>query len=185
MTLRTHRLELSMATVDDVDAIFEACQDPDIQRYTTVPSPYTRADAVDFVARASQWWESATEATWAIRADGVLTGVVGLHRLGGGDAELGYWMSATHRGRGFLTEAATAVIDWGFSADGLELARIQWRAVVGNLSSARAARALGFHFEGTQRASLRNGSGVRADGWIAGLLPSDDRTPQPWPVLDA
>ena len=28
-------------------------------------------------------------------------------------------------------------------------------------------------------------NGQRDDGWIAGVLRSDDRMPQPWPVLDA
>ena len=76
------------------------------------------------------------------------------------------------------------MIDWAFSPEGLDLARIEWRAVVGNIASARAARTLGFRFEGTLRQALRNGSGDRDDGWIAGLLATDDRTPQPWPVLE-
>lgn len=183
VTLRTARLELSPVGEADVDAIFAACQDPDIQRYTTVPSPYRREDAIGFVAKTTQWWQDGAEATWAIRHGGELAGVVGLHRLGRGDGELGYWMTPAFRGRGLLTEASRAVLDWGFSPEGLELARIEWRAVAGNVASARAARALGFRYEGLLRDALRNGSGRRDDGWIAGLLPRDDRTPQPWAVL--
>ena len=52
VTLRTARLELSIPVDTDVDAIYDACQDPDIQRYTTVPSPYGRQDAVGFVRRS-------------------------------------------------------------------------------------------------------------------------------------
>jgi RimJ/RimL family protein N-acetyltransferase len=185
VTLTTERLTLSAVTPDDIDAIFEACQDAAIQRYTTVPSPYERHHAVEFVEKATTWWEEGSETTWAIRSEGALAGMVGLHRLGSGSGELGYWMTAAHRGRGLLTEAATCVIDWGFATDGLELARIEWRAVVGNEASARAARALGFRFEGTLRAALGNGLGTRDDAWIAGLLPGDDRTPQPWPVQEA
>lgn len=48
--------------------------------------------------------------------------------------------------------------------------------------SARAARALGFRYEGLQRQALTSPRG-RDDGWMAALLPDDDRTPVDWPVL--
>lgn len=183
MTLRTTRLELSAPTAGDVDAICEACQDELIQRFTTVPSPYERTHAEEFVQRAAQAWESGTETTWAIRRSGTLVGMVGLHRLGRGDGELGYWITPAARGQGVVTEAARAVVEWGFSPDGLALQRIEWRAVTANAASARVARALGFRFEGMSRAALVNAAGERSDGYLAGLLATDDRTPRPWPVL--
>lgn len=185
VTLRTARLELSVPSETDVEAIFAACQDPLIQRYTTVPSPYERSHAEGFVALAAQWWDAGSETTWAIRADGALAGMVGLHGLGRGSAELGYWMAPAYRGRGLLVEAARAVVDWGLSPGGLGLARIEWRAVAGNIASARVARGLGFRYEGMLRSALVSGAGIRDDGLIAGLLADDDRTVQPWPPLDA
>lgn len=183
VTLRTARLELSPPTVDDVDAIFEACQDPEIQRYTTVPSPYLREHAEGFIDKVAAWWADGSETVWAMRdADG-LAGMIGLHRLAAGSGEIGYWVTPRARGRGYLTEAGRAVIDWGFSEDGLALQRIEWRAVVGNVASARTARTLGFRYEGLLRQALVSGRG-RDDGWVAGLLRDDDRTPQPWPVLE-
>lgn len=184
VTLRTERLVLSLPTDDDVDAIFEACQDPDTQRYTTVPSPYERRHAEEFVPRVAAEWESGTHVTWAMREGDVLAGLIGLYRLNGrGDGELGYWVSPWSRRRGLLVEAARAVVDWGFSPDGLGLSRIEWNAVVGNTGSARSGRALGFRYEGLRRQALVSSTG-RDDGWVAGLLAADDRTPQPWPVLD-
>ena len=47
--LRTDRLVLRPYRPDDVDAVFAACQDPDNQRWLTIPSPYHRDDAVEFV----------------------------------------------------------------------------------------------------------------------------------------
>ncbi len=182
VTLRTERLVLSAPTADDVDAIFAACQDELIQRYTTVPSPYERSHAAGFVDLVAGWWDAGSETTWAIRSGPELAGMVGLHRLGSGTGEIGYWMAPGHRGRGLLSEACRAVIDWGFAADGLGLARIEWRAVVGNVASARTARALGFRYEGMLRRGLSSRRG-HEDGWVAGLLPDDDRAPRPWPVL--
>lgn len=186
VVLRTTRLELSPPTEADVDAIHEACQDPEIQRYTTVPSPYERKDAEEFVARTAEDWRSGAHLTWAMREGQVLAGTIGLYRLDGrGSGELGYWVSPWSRRRRLLVEAGEAVIDWGFAPDreGLHLDRIEWRAVVGNIGSARAARTLGFQFEGTLRQALVDSKG-RDDGWIAGLLRTDERMPHPWLVLE-
>ena len=184
VTLRTARLELSLPTDADVDAIFEACQDPGIQRYTPVPFPYDRSHAEGFVAQVPKDWEAGKNLTWAIYENGALVGTIGLYRVDGmGNGEIGFWMAPWARGGGRLAEASTAVIDWGFAGDGLALTRIEWRAVVGNVASAKAARALGFRSEGLLRRALANAK-YRDDGWIAALLKTDDRMPRPWPVLE-
>lgn len=183
VVLRTARLELSRPVAADADEIFEACQDAAIQRFTTVPSPYLRRHADEFVAKVAADWESGAHVTWAIRRRGDLVGMIGLYRLDGkGGGELGYWVSRAARGKGFATEASVPVLDWGFAADGLGLARIEWHAVVGNEASARAARALGFRYEGLRRRAIV-GQDRRDDGWLAALLATDDRTPQRWPAL--
>ncbi len=184
VTLTTERLELSVPTEADVDAIFAACQDPTLQRYTTVPSPYERQHAEGFIGYAATRWQDDLEATWAIREGDALVGMIGLNGITpAGAGEIGYWMAAPHRGRGLLTEAARAVVDWGLGARGAALARMEWRAVAGNTGSASVARKLGFRYEGLLRRAAANSFG-RDDAWIAGLLPADDRMPQPWPVLE-
>lgn len=184
MILRTERLELSAPHTGDVDGIFAACQDPGIQRYTTVPSPYTREHAKGFVASSAARWAAGVEVTWALRTlAGELAGMMGIHDIARGNGALGFWITPSARGRGLATEAGRAVVDWGFSPDGLALARIEWRAVVGNLGSARIAQRLGLRFEGTLRQEFTNARG-RDDGWVAGLLVTDDRMPHPWPILD-
>lgn len=184
VVLRTERLELSPPREADVEVIFRACQDADIQRYTTVPSPYERSHAEGFIPQVAAEWASGVSVTWAMREGTEFAGVVGLYGMtGNGTGELGYWVSPWSRRRGLLVEAARAVVDWGFSPDGADLVRIQWNAVVGNLGSARAARALGFRYEGLRRQALVNALG-RDDGWVAGLLATDDRMPQPWTVLE-
>lgn len=184
VVLRTARLELSIPRESDVDAIYLACQDPDTQRYTTVPSPYERQHAEGFIPIVASGWERGSDVIWAMRDGDSLAGMVGIHGLtGNGVGELGYWVSPWARRRGLLVEAASAVIDWGFSPDGAALGRLQWNAVVGNIGSARAARALGFRYEGLRRQALVNPH-HRDDGWVAGLLVDDDRMPRPWPVLE-
>ncbi|MCR2826604.1 GNAT family N-acetyltransferase [Microbacterium sp. zg.Y909] len=183
VTLRTSRLELSLPTEADADAVTAAAQDPEVARWTTLPSPYHRSHAVDFIAKAAEWWDAETELTWAVRSDGAWIGMLGLQHLHvGGDAEIGFWMAASARGQGYLGEAARAVIDFAFDPDGLGLQRIEWQAIVGNIPSARTARSLGFRYEGLMRRKLVDPRG-RHDGWVAGLLPTDDRSPVDWPIL--
>lgn len=184
VTLRSARLELSLPREEDVDAIFAACQDPGIQRYTPVPYPYERTHAEAFVAQVPKDWEAGRHLTWGIREDDELIGTIGLYRLeGDGNGEIGFWMAPDSRGGGRLREAADTVIDWAFSAEGASLTRIEWRAVVGNVASARVASALGFRYEGLLRQALANAK-YRDDGWIAALVKGDERMPQPWPVLE-
>ena len=65
---------------DDADAVHRACQDPDIQRWTTVPRPYLREDADTFVAKtAAEAWATGTGAPFAVcdAATGELLGSCG------------------------------------------------------------------------------------------------------------
>lgn len=48
VTLTTDRLLLRTVGPHDTDAVYDAVQDPDIQRWTTIPSPYLREHAAGF-----------------------------------------------------------------------------------------------------------------------------------------
>jgi RimJ/RimL family protein N-acetyltransferase len=184
VTLRTPRLVLRPPALSDVDAITAACQDPQIQRYVPVPVPYTREEAVSYVSEfCAHGWASGERLTWAVLEFGDLVGTVGLHGIADGGADIGYWLAPHARGRGIMREAAASVIDHAFDASvGLGLVRIGWRAYAGNTESAAVVRALGFRFEGVARLGAMGRDG-REDDWLAGLLATDDRTPEPWPVL--
>ena len=82
VTLRTPRLVLSHPLDSDVDALYEACQDPEIQRYTTVPSPYERRHAEEFVERVAKHWADGTEQSWVMRDGESVAGMIGLYRQG-------------------------------------------------------------------------------------------------------
>ncbi|WP_418606687.1 GNAT family N-acetyltransferase [Georgenia sp. SUBG003] len=173
-------LVLSPPTPDDIDRVTEICVDPDIQRWTTVPSPYTRDDAVTFLTEVvPAGWEQGAP-TWTIRtaADDRLVGMVGLHEVAHGRGEIGYWIAPDARGNGYLTRAIELVLDAAFGRMGLEL--VHWRADVGNWPSWRAVWRHGFRREGTVR-GLNVQRGKIKDGWIGSLHKDDPRTPvAPW-----
>lgn len=180
-------VRLTCPTSADVDTITRLCQDPAVQEWTTVPSPYTRADAVHFVERlVGPGWAQDRERTWAVRdADGSLAGMVGLGRRGPRGAEVGYWLGPGHRGRGLLHRSLHLLLDHAFaSADdgGMDVDRVEWRAFAGNWASWRAVWRVGFTFEG----ALRLGGvqrDVRRDEWVGSILRGEPREPRaPWPA---
>ncbi|MGW8566658.1 GNAT family N-acetyltransferase [Isoptericola sp. NPDC055881] len=188
--LTTDRVRLSVPTAADVDRIAEICTDPVIARWTTVPSPYTRADAEGFVDQfVADGWAEEKDFTWAVRApgedDGPVLAMVGMSREGAPGVqpagELGFWCAPEARGQGLMTAAARLVVDWAVDPEGLGLGVVRWRANVGNWASRRVAWKLGFRYEGMLR---RFGAqrGVLQDTWVGSYVPGDPREPnEPWP----
>ncbi|MFC7406824.1 GNAT family N-acetyltransferase [Georgenia alba] len=173
---------LSAPTAEDVDRITEICQDPDIQRWTTVPSPYAWADAEGFVSTVVPGGWRDGSPTWAIRVpdDGGtrLVGMVSLSDVADGKGEVGYWLAPDARGAGVMSAAVGLVLDEAFGSLGLDV--VQWRADLGNWASWRVVWRHGFRKEGTVRA-LNHSRGEWLDGWIGTLRKEDPREPvAPW-----
>ncbi|MBP0454294.1 GNAT family N-acetyltransferase [Kitasatospora sp. RG8] len=174
-TLGTERLILRAPQESDVDAIFEACQDAEIQRWTVVPSPYRREDAEFFVNDlAPDGRRTGDNLVWCVfeRGTGALVGSQGLVRCPGrpGTAEVGWWAVKEFRGRGYTVEAAREVARYGLTELGMR--RLEWVAYVGNEGSRAVAEKVGFRFEGTLR-SFAEQRGEFRDSWVAGLLAID------------
>ncbi|WNI31586.1 GNAT family N-acetyltransferase [Streptomyces sp. ITFR-6] len=174
ITLTTDRLLLRPFAPGDAAEVYAACQDPDIQRWTVVPSPYGRSDAELFTGRLSPaGWQDDSMYNFAVvlRDGGALTGALGLNRGNQpGTYEVGFWAAGEHRGRGYMTEAVRRAAHWTFTALGGD--RLEWRAETGNVPSRAVALRAGFVMEGDQRSGLLN-KGVRRDTWTGALLPSD------------
>src|SRR4051794_11619367 len=134
--LTTTRLLLRPIGSGDVDAVYAACQDPLIQRWTTVPSPYLREHAEQFACDyAPKAWAAGDAAVFGVTdiGTGELLASVGLHFDRGRDAgiaEIGYWTAVAARGRGVTTEAVAAVCAWGLATCGVQ--RLEWDAEGGN-----------------------------------------------------
>jgi RimJ/RimL family protein N-acetyltransferase len=130
-----------------VPAIAAACQDPDIARWTRVPSPYTERHASDFVS-------ARHETSFAITAlpSGELLGAIGIREHCEGVAEVGYWVKREARGRGVAMSALELVAGWAFEA--LNAARVQLVAEPGNEASLRVAEKVGFTREGVLRSYM-------------------------------
>lgn len=178
--LRGDGVVLAAPTRDDIDIITELCQDEDVQRWTTVPSPYTREDAEKFLSDiVDAGWQSGKELTWAVRdqEDRSILGMIGMHQRDQGSVEIGFWIGAASRRRGLTTTAARLVCEYALDPDGAGMERVIWRAAPGNWASRRVAWRLGFTFDGTIRRDLVL-RGVRRDCWIATLLAGEPMEPK-------
>jgi RimJ/RimL family protein N-acetyltransferase len=171
--LETERLILRAPIAADLDAIFEACQDAEIQQWTVIPSPYRREDAAYFIEElAREGWRSGRNPIWCVleKETGTLVGTQSLTARGPGAAEVGFWTTAEARGRGYGVEALRAVAHWAFTAR--ELRRLEWVAYAGNEPSLAMARKAGFTLEGTLR-SYGAQRGVWLDCWMGSLLATE------------
>ncbi|HEY6681939.1 MAG TPA: GNAT family N-acetyltransferase, partial [Propionibacteriaceae bacterium] len=168
----------------DLPAMVEQCRDPDMIRWTTVPTPeggYQLRDAEEFLALTAAGWTSGERLGWTIEgqrgAQRGFCGSIDLRVEGDGVAEVGFGLHPEARGRSIMKAALELVCGYGFDDLGLQV--IRWRAVVGNWPSRRVATRVGFVFDGAVRRLLVH-RGQLLDGWIATLTRDDPRRPQPW-----
>jgi RimJ/RimL family protein N-acetyltransferase len=184
VTLTTDRLVLRAVGPQDTEAVHAACQDPDIQRWTTLPSPYLPKHARGFTRQVvPDGWANGSMFTFGVfLPSGDLTGMLGLTMRAPGVAEIGFWAAREHRGNGYVTEAALTACCWAFAHASVD--RVEWRAEVGNHASRAVAERAGFTVEGVLRSGIDN-QGVRRDCWVGSLLPSDLGLPSTTPYLPA
>lgn len=189
ITLEAEGVRLRPWELSDVDAVFRECQDPEIQRWTTVPSPYLREHAEGFVLTSADRWAEGL-ASWAA-VDPVTATLIGSFGLVStptdGATEIGYWVSRDVRRQGVATRAVRLMCQWAFEE--MVVHRIQWQAQVGNVASRLVAESCGFTVEGVLRRGLRTREGEPpVDGWMGSLLPGEPmvrtraRVVPPWPV---
>jgi RimJ/RimL family protein N-acetyltransferase len=171
--LTGERVVLRRWRPSDVDEVHRVCQDPEIQRWTLVPVPYTRADAVAFTGElAEAGWASGESALFAVtdRGSGRLAGAMSVLRFHEGVAAVGYWTAPEARRGGRTAEALRLVTAWCFAERGC--ARVELTADVRNTGSRRVAESAGFVLEGIvrQRSVVR---GHRIDDALYSRLPTD------------
>jgi ribosomal-protein-serine acetyltransferase len=137
----------------------------------------TDAEASFRYAEASaQDWDAARACRLAIR-DRIgrrLIGVVGLEAFAHLhlSVELGYWLRLDACGKGLMTEAARATVDWAFRVLGAH--RVRVAAATDNHRSLGVIGRLGFRFEGIAREAERC-HGRWLDHAVFALLEGDPR----------
>jgi RimJ/RimL family protein N-acetyltransferase len=169
-TLTTDRLVLRAFTLDDAPRVQALAGRMEIARTTlTIPHPYEDGMAEEWISTHAQDFENQQVLNLAIcLRDGLLIGAIGLmpeleHRR----AEIGYWVGMEYWGHGYCTEAAQAVMQYGFKELGLE--RIYGFHFSNNPASGRVMEKLGMEKEGVMRRHIQKW-GQRCDVVCYGIL---------------
>ncbi|MEU6124307.1 GNAT family N-acetyltransferase [Streptomyces sp. NPDC047123] len=145
----------------DAAAVYEAFQDPVIQRWHARVAD-SQSEVRGWIEGWRRAWDGERDAYWAI-ADAGTDAVVGrvalrAMALGDGQAEVAYWTMPSARGRGVAPRAVTALTAWAFEEVGLH--RLELTHSTANEASCRVALKTGFAVEGTKRSAL-----LHEDGW--------------------
>lgn len=147
--LQTERLVLRPFTMANA---------PDVQRLAgeravasttlNIPHPYEDGVAEEWIATHAERFAEGSLACFAVTLrEGDLIGAISLTlRPEHGHAALGYWIGKPYWGRGYCTEAARAVIRYGFEELGLH--RIHASHLTRNPASGRVMQKVGMLHEG-------------------------------------
>ncbi len=149
LTLTGDGITLREWRSEDLDELVEMLDEPDIARWTPMPSPFDVEAGIAYLKRAYQGRISGRRIQLAITTDGgrplgevLLFGV----DLGLKEAELGYLVGVRHRRRGVASGALSLLSTYARST--LNLSRLLLRIDPGNTASTAVARRCGYRLTG-------------------------------------
>lgn len=160
---------------DDAELLAARRSDPDAARYQAWSSPFPLQRAAEMVAALiemdgpanDKWWMASVE----VQNSGEVIGEVVVHLTWDSRcAEVGYTLLPEEWGRGYATEAASAIV--GFLFEQPEITRVFGMLHPENTPSARVLERVGMLFEGHTRNSFWLDD-ENSDDWIYGMTPED------------
>ncbi|MEP0881772.1 GNAT family N-acetyltransferase [Trichocoleus sp. ST-U3] len=172
-TIQTQRLTLRPFTLPDAPDVQRFASAREIADTTLIPHPYEDGMAQAWIKAHSAAFKEKKAITQAIalRETGELCGTVNLMiDAKQNNAEIGYWIGKPYWGQGYCTEAAKALLQYGFEE--LKLHRIHVSHFSRNPGSGRVMQKLGMQYEGCRRQHLRKGETFE-DIEQYGILKSD------------
>ncbi len=153
----------------------EIVKDPEIKRYTRVPSGADGAFVREWLGRYESGWLDGSRAGFCIRSarDDDFYGFAAIVQLdlAGNEGEIGYMVAPAARGHGISARAVELLTGWGFAELGLE--RLELRIDVINVASVRIAERVGYRLDGVLR-NVHFKEGLRCDTGVWSRLRSDE-----------
>ena len=145
----TERLVLRLPHEEDIDALAVLADNVSVARMLArLPYPYSRDHAVDYIKLAASGAIGQFAYAITLAETGEFIGSITLHdhKYGSG-YEIGYWLGEPFWGKGYATEATTALIDLSFRE--LSLEQIYISAQSRNEGSKRVIEKCGFRHTGS------------------------------------
>ncbi|HNT30147.1 MAG TPA: GNAT family N-acetyltransferase [bacterium] len=152
-TLETEHLLLRSMKLSDAEDMFDYAADEQVTRYLTWTPHQSVDDSRKFLEYVLSRYDKGEPENWGmeLKESSTFIGTCGFMEIirEHNRAEIGYAMSRSYWGKGLMTEAVKAAINFGFETLGLN--RIQARCDVPNIGSARVMEKAGMQYEGTLR----------------------------------
>lgn len=173
--IETERLVLRNRTLADAEAIFDFASRPEVSYPTGFPPVKTLEDEIyylEHILPESNQKENLPAGYGIVLkgTDKIIGSVDFNHRHEDDVLEIGYILHPDYWGRGYVPEAARALIDLGFKD--LALHKIELTCFSYNVQSQRVAEKLGFTLE-TRIRDRKDAQGNRCDDLRYGLLKSE------------
>lgn len=151
--LITERLILRAFSLSDSADVQRLAGEKEVAATTLlIPHPYPDGAAEEWISSHAGQVQRGEQYVFAItdQGTGELMGAIGLGRNSTHNkAELGYWVGVDFWGRGYCSEAARAIVHFGFESLGLN--RIHSCHFLTNPASGRVLQKAGLKYEGLLR----------------------------------
>lgn len=152
LQIHTWRLLLRTFSEKDMENVFRGLSHPEVIKYYGVHYK-TLEDTKTQMDWFSELEETGTGKWWAICSEenDIFYGAIGINNLNTEHkkAELGFWLLPEFWGKGFVQEAAEAVLKYVFHS--LKLHRIEAFVETGNSNSEKLLNKLNFNYEGEMK----------------------------------
>jgi RimJ/RimL family protein N-acetyltransferase len=152
-TLKTKRLFLRPFELSDAERVRKLAGDRLIaDKMLNIPHPYKKGVAEQWISTHKIKFETGKRVHFAIifQTTRELIGAIGLNiKKEYNRAELGYWIGKNYWGEGYATEAAIAVVEYGFQK--LKLNKITSSHFARNPASGKVMRKIGMKKEGIRK----------------------------------
>lgn len=150
--LETQRLWLRQAIREDADAVFAVFSDSKVTQFHNLDTFTHPNQAIEVIERRARGFTNGREIRWAIarKPDNYVIGSCGFSwDKEANVAEVGYELTSQFWRQGMMSEALSAILNYGFEIEGVQLAIA--RVMLGNVASKRLLEKLGFQSQGLMK----------------------------------
>ena len=150
-TIETERLRLRSIRFSDAEDVFAYTHNPNVLRYTTGRTPQVLGETQNFIKGLVEKPEGAFAFAICLKKDSRLVGIIEFGIEDGTNGAIDYSLAEEYWNRGIMTEAAGAVLAWGFR-NHTDLQIVSASAMTVNKGSIRVMEKCGMKYKKQEQA---------------------------------
>ncbi|MDA0376499.1 MAG: GNAT family protein [bacterium] len=137
--LTTERLYLRAVSDEDVECVWTASRVPGFIDGMMWDPPETKEEIIEIMHQTIDRWKAGGNYCFSLclNESNECIGRIVIREKEGDDVwNIGYWLHPDHQGKGYMQEAVTAIVDWGFSvlhAENITAEHASWNEASGKV----------------------------------------------------